>query len=45
MHDADGTTDAVAWVPVAEVVSGAVPVSTLVTAALDMGAGSLDLAP
>jgi 8-oxo-dGTP diphosphatase len=38
VEDLDGTTDAVAWVPLAEVTSGAVPVSTLVTAALGMGA-------
>jgi 8-oxo-dGTP diphosphatase len=36
VQDSDGTTDAVRWVPVAEVTSGAVPVSTLVTAALAM---------
>ncbi|WP_027860529.1 NUDIX domain-containing protein [Marmoricola sp. URHB0036] len=38
VEDLDGTTDAVAWVPLAEVTSGAVLVSTLVTAALGMGA-------
>ena len=37
-QDPDGTTDAVAWVPVADVEAGAVPVSTVVTAALRMGA-------
>ena len=36
VQDVDGTTDAVAWVALAEVISGAVPVSTLVTAALEM---------
>ena len=36
VQDVDGTTDAVAWVSLAEVASGGVPVSTLVTAALDM---------
>ncbi len=36
VRDLHGTTDAAAWVPLAEVVSGAVPVSTLVTAALAM---------
>ena len=35
----DGTTDAAAWVPLAEVASGAVAVSTVVTAALAMGRG------
>ncbi len=35
-QDPDGTTDAVAWVPLADVESGVVPVSTLVTAALRM---------
>jgi 8-oxo-dGTP diphosphatase len=39
VQDVDGTTDAVAWVPLAEVTSGAVPVSTLVTAALEMRPG------
>jgi 8-oxo-dGTP diphosphatase len=36
VQDVDGTTDAVAWVPLADVASGAVPVSTLVTGALAM---------
>ena len=36
LKDAGGTTDAVAWVPLSEVESGRVRVSTLVTAALDM---------
>jgi 8-oxo-dGTP diphosphatase len=36
VRDADGTTDGAAWVPVRDVESGAVPVSTLVTAALAM---------
>jgi 8-oxo-dGTP diphosphatase len=36
VHDVEGTTDAVAWVPVTEVASGAVPASTLVTAAVAM---------
>jgi 8-oxo-dGTP diphosphatase len=39
VRDTEGTTDAVAWVPVADVASGLVPVSTLVTAALEMGPG------
>jgi 8-oxo-dGTP diphosphatase len=39
VQDVDGTTDAVAWVPLAEVTSGAVAVSTLVTAALEMRPG------
>ena len=34
LAEADGTTDAVAWVPVADVESGAVPVLPLVTEAL-----------
>jgi 8-oxo-dGTP diphosphatase len=34
--DVDGTTDAAAWVSMADVTSGTVPVSTLVTAALEM---------
>jgi 8-oxo-dGTP diphosphatase len=38
VHDVDGTTDAVAWVRLADVASGAVAVSTLVTASLDMTA-------
>jgi 8-oxo-dGTP diphosphatase len=38
VNDAEGTTDAAAWVSLADVASGAVPVSTLVTAALGMGA-------
>ena len=33
-----GTTDAVAWMPVLDVLSGAVAVSAVVTAALEMGA-------
>ena len=37
VHDVDGTTDAVAWVPLVDVESGAVTVSMLVTAALAMG--------
>jgi 8-oxo-dGTP diphosphatase len=36
VHDVDGTTDAAAWIPLTEVASGAVPVSTLVTGALAM---------
>jgi 8-oxo-dGTP diphosphatase len=36
VKDPDGTTDAAAWVPLAEVTSGALTVSTLVTAALEM---------
>ena len=36
VQDAGGTTDAVAWVPLSEVESGRVRVSTLVTAALEM---------
>jgi 8-oxo-dGTP diphosphatase len=39
VQDTGGTTDAVAWVPLADVVSGAVQVSTLVTAALEMSPG------
>jgi 8-oxo-dGTP diphosphatase len=39
VQDTGGTTDAVAWVPLADVVSGVVPVSTLVTAALEMSPG------
>jgi 8-oxo-dGTP diphosphatase len=39
VNDVEGTTDAVAWVPLAEVTSGAVQVSSLVTAALEMGRG------
>jgi 8-oxo-dGTP diphosphatase len=35
----DGTTDAAAWVPLAEVSSGSVPVSPVVTAALAMTPG------
>jgi 8-oxo-dGTP diphosphatase len=38
LHDTEGTTDAAAWVPVDEITTGAVPVSTLVTAALGMQA-------
>ena len=38
VRDPDGTTDAVSWVPVAEIEAGQVPVSGLVTAALRMGA-------
>ena len=37
-----GTTDAVAWVPVAEIASGAVPVVDVVRAALDSDGGSRD---
>ena len=33
------TTDAAAWVPLADVRSGRVPVSGVVTASLDMGSG------
>ena len=36
VRDTDGTTDAVAWVSLEEVYAGEVPVSGLVTAALDM---------
>jgi 8-oxo-dGTP diphosphatase len=36
VHDVEGTTDAVAWVPLADITSGEVAVSTLVTAALEM---------
>jgi 8-oxo-dGTP diphosphatase len=39
VQDTGGTTDEVAWVSLTDVVSGAVPVSTLVTAALEMSAG------
>jgi 8-oxo-dGTP diphosphatase len=35
----DGTTDAVAWVPLEDVTSGAVPVAGVVTAALEMRTG------
>jgi 8-oxo-dGTP diphosphatase len=38
VQDLEGTTDAVAWVPLADLTSGTVPVSTLVTAALEMSA-------
>ena len=38
VQDDGGTTDAVAWVALTEIGSGAVPVSTLVTAALDLAA-------
>ena len=37
VRDPEGTTDAVAWTPVAEIEAGQVPVSGLVTAALEMG--------
>ena len=37
--EAGGTTDAVAWVPRADVAAGALPVSSLVTAALGMRPG------
>jgi 8-oxo-dGTP diphosphatase len=37
VRDPEGTTDAVAWTPVAEIEAGQVPVSGLVTAALAMG--------
>ncbi len=37
--EADGTTDAVQWVPVADVQSGAIDVAPLVTAALAMSPG------
>jgi 8-oxo-dGTP diphosphatase len=36
VQDVGGTTDGVAWVPLADAASGAVPVSALVTAALEM---------
>jgi 8-oxo-dGTP diphosphatase len=36
VRDLGGTTDAAAWIPLTEVESGAVPVSTLVTAAMEM---------
>lgn len=36
VDEADGTTDAAGWVPLREIEAGAVPVSTLVTAALRM---------
>jgi 8-oxo-dGTP diphosphatase len=39
VNDVDGTTDAVAWVALDDVASGTVPVSTLVTAALQMRTG------
>ncbi|MCW2763187.1 MAG: hypothetical protein JWR85_3388 [Marmoricola sp.] len=39
VHETDGTTDAVAWVPLAEVRAGAIEVADVVTAALDMTAG------
>jgi 8-oxo-dGTP diphosphatase len=39
VRDPGGTTDAADWVPLADVASGAVPVSTLVTAALAMVPG------
>ncbi|MET0999610.1 MAG: NUDIX domain-containing protein [Marmoricola sp.] len=39
VREVDGTTDAVAWVRVADVDSGSVPVSEVVTAALAMGTG------
>jgi 8-oxo-dGTP diphosphatase len=39
VDDADGTTDAVRWVPVSEVQSGAIEVSPVVTAALAMSPG------
>lgn len=41
VQDADGTTDAVAWTPLADVRSDRVRVSEVVTAALDMTAESL----
>ena len=37
VRDPEGTTDAVAWTPVAEIEAGRVHVSELVTAALGMG--------
>jgi 8-oxo-dGTP diphosphatase len=37
--ETDGTTDAVAWVPLAEVRSGGLPIAEVVTAALGMGTG------
>jgi 8-oxo-dGTP diphosphatase len=39
VRETDGTTDAVAWVPLADVRSGSLPVSEVVTAALDMWTG------
>jgi 8-oxo-dGTP diphosphatase len=39
VQETDGTTDAVAWVPLADVRSGRVPVAEVVTAALAMGTG------
>ena len=44
VHEHEGTTDAAAWIAVADVESGAVPVAAVVTAALEMGRSSLDLA-
>ena len=37
VHEHDGTTDAAAWTPLADVASGTVPVAAVVTAALEMG--------
>jgi 8-oxo-dGTP diphosphatase len=39
VQEADGTTDAAAWVPLAELGSGTFPVSEVVTAALEMTSG------
>jgi 8-oxo-dGTP diphosphatase len=39
VQDAAGTTDSVAWVPLAQVRSGSIPVSAVVTAALGMRTG------
>ena len=39
VRETDGTTDAAAWVLLADVDSGSVPVVEVVTAALAMGAG------
>jgi 8-oxo-dGTP diphosphatase len=40
VRDGDGTTDAVAWTPLTDVGGGRVPVSEVVTAALEMSARS-----
>ena len=39
VRETEGTTDAVAWFPVADVDSGILPVSEVVTAGLGMGTG------
>ncbi|MCW2837797.1 MAG: hypothetical protein JWQ15_1911, partial [Marmoricola sp.] len=39
VQERDGTTEAVAWVPVLDVGSDGFPVSAVVTAALRMGSG------